>query len=402
MATETPENDKEQFKGPRIDEQNRDGVDLESVSMSLLKDKKSGKSGKKKRGEKRQDALHQFILDNKDYLLKVIEESGKKKKFRQSAHYVEQKLSYERPKSKNLEIFDLISPETRDKIKNEEVRYIGIRLTPPEDRLVNSISRLLEKKSFTKNWESKDFYMGNEPSRLVPYGGGGAKQKSAVLRCRKAELLHEFFGTKIHSGADIRYFDRIFSSFLEKKWLIRYKRTVQEAPKTEARYYIIEDYLPLIKVLKFFPNLSEEEAKRVENESLEMRAPAGEYVLSLNPILTDQITSKYVEFPIDIDYRTRIAACSHLSVSTAIYRLRDWLISEMSAGRYRVEVNEETLIFRLDLVNYLKRRQKARIRSEIGKALQVSQHLGILLDVEETTGSMGQKKYIFKLNHKFH
>ena len=199
----------------------------------------------------------------------------KKKKFRQSAHYVEQKLSYEKPNAKQINIFDLISPETKDKIKEDSVRYIGIKLTPPEDKLVNAgHKRLLEKKSQTKDKNSEDFYMGNEPCRLVPYGSKDSKDKSAVLRCRKSELLNEFFGTTIHSGPDIRYFDRLFESFLEKKWLIRYKRTIQEETnekKKESRHYIIEDYLQLIKVLKYFPNLSEEESKKVEGEDKEFR-----------------------------------------------------------------------------------------------------------------------------------
>lgn len=352
----------------------------------------------------KETSLHKFIVDNKKYLLKVIEEVSKpKRKFRQSAHYVEQKLKYNKP-TKNPEpnLFDLLNPETIDKIKDETVQYVGIKLTPPEDRIVNVISRLLEKKSQVIDQESDDFYMGNEPYRLVPYGSKDTgKQKSAVLRCRKSELLNEFFGSVKHSGADIKYFDRVFSSFLEKKWLIRYKRTVSSEKKEETKHFIIEDYLPLIKIIKYFPYLSDEESKKVENIDKEFRAIAGEYILALNPILTDQINSKYVEFPEDIDFRTKIAAGSHLSVSEAIVRLRDWLIAEMSAGRHKTDVNEETLILRLHLDKHLKSRRKDRLKEQLNKAIQVCQNLGIILDVEESIGAMGQKKFTFKLNKEF-
>jgi|GEM_PF-1655897 len=352
----------------------------------------------------KETSLHKFIVDNKNYLLKVIEEVSKpKRKFRQSAHYVEQKLKYNKPtKTPEPNLFDLLNPETIDKIKDETVQYVGIKLTPPEDRIVNVISRLLEKKSQVVDKEADDFYMGNEPYRLVHYGSKDTgKQKSAVLRCRKSELLNEFFGEVKHSGSDIKYFDRVFSSFLEKKWLIRYKRTISTEKKDETKHFIIEDYLPLIKIIKYFPYLSDDESKKVENIDKEFRAIAGEYILALNPILTDQINSKYVEFPEDIDFRTKIAAGSHLSVSEAIIRLRDWLIAEMSAGRYKTDVNEETLILRLHLDKHLKSRKKNRLKDQLTKAVQVCQNLGIILDVEESIGAVGQKKYTFKLNKDF-
>lgn len=349
-------------------------------------------------------SLHQFILENKAYLLKVIEEEGRpKRKFRQSAHYIEQKLTYNKPsKIKEPNLFDLLNPETKEKIKDESIQYVGIRLTSPEDKLVNSISRLLEKKSQTTDQSAPDFYLGNSEPRQVSYGGKeNDKHLSAALQCKKSELLNEFFGSGKHSGADIKYFDRIFSGFLEKKWLIRYKRTIHTEKKTDKKHFIIEDYLPLIRVLKYLPYLTDSDAEKIESGNTEIEALKGEYILALNPIITDQIKSKYVEFPEDIDFRTKIAAGSHLSVSEAIVRLRDWLISEMSAKRYEVTINKETLIHRLHLEKHLKSRQKKRLKNQITKAIQVCQNLGIVLDAEMSFGVLGQKKYTFTLNKDF-
>lgn len=341
--------------------------------------------------------FQKFILSNKESLLKIIEGAEKKKKYRQSAHYVEQKLRYDKPNSNQMTIFDILCPETVEKIKDESIQYVGIRLSPPEDRLVNAITRLLAKKSQITDYKSEDFYMGNEETKLVSYGS--SKEKSARLRFKKHELLTEFYSTKKVSGADIKYFERVFNSFIEKKWLIRYKRTVQEGK--ENKHFIVEDYLPLVRIIKYYPNLSDTEAKKVENGDEEFRMIAGEYLLALNPIITDQIDQKYIEFPMDIDYRTKIAAGSHLSVSEAIILLRDWLISEMSAGRYESEINEENLLYKLRLDKHIRTRKKDRLHQQLSKAIQVSRHLGIILDVEEATGSVGQKKYIFRLNKDF-
>jgi len=343
--------------------------------------------------------LHKFILDNKESLLKIIQGAEKPRKFRQSAHYVEQKLHYEKPASKQICLFDKLSPLTVDKIKEDSVKHIGIKLSPPEDKLVNAITRLLAKKSQTIDYKAEDYYMGNQTTRLVPYGVTGQKEKSAVLRFKKSELLTEFYSNNRYSGDEIKYFDRIFASFKDKKWLIRYKRTVLEGK--EQKHTIIEDYLPLVRILQIFDNLSTEEAAKVEGYNTEFRTHAVEYILSLHPIITDQIDSKYIEFPEDIDYRTKIAAESPLSVSEAIILLRDYLISEMSAGRYESEINEENLVYKLRLDKHIRSRKKDRLQEQLAKAIQVSQHLGIILDVEKTTGSMGQNKYIFKLNKDF-
>lgn len=343
--------------------------------------------------------LHKFILNNKESLLKILEGTEKKKKYRQSAHYVEQTLKYDKPNTKQMSIFDILSPETKEKVKDETIHYIGIRLSPEETKLVSAISRLLAQKSQTSDYKADDYYMGNQETRMVPYGTSGQKEKSAVLRYKKHELLSEFYSSKKISGDEIKYFDRTFNSLIDKKWLIRYKRTVQEGK--EEKYHIIEDYLPLVRVLRYFPNLSVEQSQRIEGNDQEYKTTAGEYIISLHPIITDQIDQKYVEFPVDIDYRTKIAAGSHLSVSEAIVLLRDYLISEMSAGRFECEINEENLLYKLRLDKHLRARKKDRLQQQLSKAIQVSRHLGIILDVEEATGAAAQKKYIFRLNKDF-
>ena len=73
----------------------------------------------------------------------------------------------------------------------------------------------------------------------------------------------------------------------------------------------------------------------------------------------------------------------------------------MSAGRYKTDVNEETLILRLHLDKHLKSRRKDRLKEQLTKAVQVCQNLGIILDVEESIGALGQKKFTFKLNKDF-
>ena len=341
----------------------------------------------------------EYIHKNKDLILTLLNQE-KTPTYKQSAHYVESKLQYPH-KKKYPSLFEVIQEATKTKVKDSQElppQYIGIRLTPPQDKLMNAISCLLDKKSQTNDPAKKDYYTGNETPQIITISN--VEFPAPILRIKARELMKKFLLKDNPSGKDIEYFDEIFESLSNAKYLIRYKRQkkIKEGKKWVKKTDIIEDYSPLIKVLKYYKNLSPEEEKQVEKGKIYNK---GEYVLLINPILTDQIANKYVEFPEDLDYRTKIASGSHNSVSEAVCKLRDWLIHEICAKRYKVEINEQTLIERLYLTKHIENRQKKRAYVQLEKAIWVSQQLGIILRHEKTTGKQGQNKYVFELNKEF-
>ncbi len=87
----------------------------------------------------------------------------------------------------------MISPDTKQKIEESkiEVKAEGIKLTPPENKIVHALNRILHENSQTKNSKSDDFYSGNAPSLLVPYGQN-QEQKAAVLKFKPSELYKAY------------------------------------------------------------------------------------------------------------------------------------------------------------------------------------------------------------------
>ncbi|HLB52485.1 MAG TPA: hypothetical protein VJK48_02105, partial [Chlamydiales bacterium] len=85
-------------------------------------------------------------------------------------------------------------------------------------------------------------------------------------------------------------------------------------------------------------------------------------IIALNPLLTDQINSKYVEYPSDINKRMVIAAGGHRLVTESMIALRDYLLRELSARRFQPEINEEKLFLILKLEKYLKSKRKKLIQ----------------------------------------
>ena len=324
-------------------------------------------------------------------------------KVRQAGHFVDQKLKYNYPVKDQPSLFDLLDPNTVGEVEKESVKYEGIRLTASEERLLTALYTLLKDKSENKNADSKGFYAGNyETTELVTFGGENVKRPH--LRIVPADLYKAYLGNEDYSGKEIRDINKTLASLAEKRFLMTYDRvrTVQVGKKTENRTDRIEMFKRLIEIVRYTRDLTDEELVKFDKGDERIRQAKGELIIALNPILTDQISSKYVEYPQDINRRTVIAAGGdHRSVTQAVNTLRDYMLREISAKRYACHINADKLPFLLKLDNYVKQGRKKLLRETIEKAIQTCKSLNLILDVVVTTGAEGQDKYTFTLNKDF-
>jgi hypothetical protein len=355
---------------------------------------------------KKNIALHEFLIKNREHLLNLLKApAAKKKKIRHSGHFLDQKLKYTMP-DKEPSLLDLISLETKEKIatKNVEIRAEGIRLSPPQDKLINAIMRLLHEKSDNRNEHSENFYSGNVESQIVPYGGQGQEARAPVLRIFPSELYKAYLDGDDYSGDEIKYIKSVLNDTEQQKFLIIYERKydiTNEKGKKEKRTDRIEDFQSLLKIVSFFEGLTEEEKKKLDQGNEQIRERRGELVIALNPLLTDQINSKYVEYPADINRRTVIASGGHRLVTESIIALRDYLLREISSKRYKCEINEDKIILILKLDKYLKQGRRKRIQDNIESSIQAAKNLGLITELHRIMGTAAQWKYAFRLNPKF-
>lgn len=339
-------------------------------------------------------------------LIEEIRKPRKIKKVRHAGHFTDCKLQYNYPKNQIPSLFDILSPATKEKIESSNVEFsktIGIKLTPSEDKLINAIYKLLHDKSENQNTQSELFYSGNDPAQLVSYGGEEQKARSAFLRIKPTELYKEYIGEEDYSGKEIENIKNILYGLNEKKFLIIYdrKRKIKNGNKIENRTDRIEEFQNLIKIVSYIEDMTDTEVHSLEQGESDVRNQKGELVIALNPLLTDQINSKYVEYPTDINKRTMIASGGHLHVTESINALRDYMLREISNKRYKCEINSDKLPYILKLDNYIKAHRKKLITNRINGAIKANRNLGIILNVELTEGAMGQPKYIFHLNPDF-
>jgi hypothetical protein len=336
-------------------------------------------------------------------LIDEIEKPAKTAKYRQSGHLIDEKLKYTKP-NRQATFFDLLAPETLQKIENSkvEVKAEGIKLTAPEHKLIHALNRLLSEKSQSHNPKAEDFYSGNAPSQLVPYGPS-KQQKAAVLKFRPAELYQAYMGKKDYSGADIVFINNTLQQLENKKVLIKYDRTkkVKIGDKEETRTDRIEDFQSLIKILVFIPDLTDEEKQSLDSGKNTVRETKGEIVVALNPIFTDQIDTKFVEFPIDTNRRLVIAAGGHNKVTTSMQTLMEWILRDLSANRDESVFNEDTFPHALGLEKYVKSSRKKLLEERISKDIRAMFNLGLILKAEKKPNATGGMKWVFQINKDY-
>jgi len=208
-----------------------------------------------------------------------------------------------------------------------------------------------------------------KPNKLVSCGR--EELLSYTLITTQKDLCKAYLGESGYSGASMKIIKNVTYSLANKSFLIKYNRHIEKEDKRTIKYC-----QPLITLNKFSPN---------------------EIDISLNPIFTDQIDSKFVEFPIDLNRRLITSAGHHNRVTESLNILLEWVFREISSKRYRVEINEENLPTILGLEKDLKAR-KTRTNNRILEDINILIKLGLLLNWEKHPNATGGIKWVFHVN----
>ena len=321
----------------------------------------------------------------------VLEEEEKRSKFKRSGHLTDQILKYSYPKDKSgqLSLFDSLELSTKRAIQNTDIEITeiveGIKLSPGEQKVIDSLCKLLHEKSQNDNPKEDSYYSGNLGAELAEYGG--EKTPAPRLSFTLYELTLEYKGGEYVGGKDIENVKSILQGLDERRFLLSYVETT----KTKSGGRIekkIEDFKKLITILKISQTEFSKEDVEVSKQE--------ETIIALNPIFRRQIDSKFILCPDDITKRTIIAYGSH-NISDISLRLRDYLIREFSSKRYNPEIGLDKLYYLL-AEKWMREGRKKKVREYTDKALETVTALGLLLAFNVVTGANGEPKMKFTLN----
>jgi len=316
--------------------------------------------------------------------------------YKQSGHYIDNKLKhgYDRIKKgecEQMSLLDALLPVTRDRDIDafmpykEDTVVEGIRLSTSQNKTVDSIIKILQRKSGKDN-------MGNLPAQLVQYGR--EKRKAPRLGVSIYEIAVETYG-KGYSGPEWAKLVETLEELNTKKFLISYQRQ-----NKDGTAFIVETYKPLIEVFGLYEGVSQEDIK---SKDYRLKATGKQIIIQLSPVFVDQIDTKFIEFPVDIDRRTMIASESlNGRYPEAIIQLRDYLIRWLSTNNGpTTEIDEQRLYSQLGMEKYIREKRRKLIRKNTEKALKVVTTLGLVTKIERIIGAKGQWKYVFHLNREW-
>jgi len=322
----------------------------------------------------------------------ATEEPVKKGKYRRSGHLTDQILKYNYPKDKSLQlsIWDSLGDTTQKQIealKVERTEIVeGIKLSPSEQKIIDTLCKLLHEKSQTLEPGKEDYYSGNLGYELVEYGGD-KRTPAPKLAFTLYELTKEYKGGEYVAGKDIENVKSILRDLDNRRFLMSYVEIVslKGGGRVENK---IEGFKKLIEILQLSQT-------KYSGENIEL-SKREETVILLNPIFRRQIDSKFILYPTDITRRTIIAYGSHNLSETAL-KLRDYLMRELSSKHYEPVINLDRLYWMLN-EKWMRESRRKKVKEFTERAIDTRKALGLLLKHEIKTGATGEPKVIFYIN----
>ena len=319
-----------------------------------------------------------------------------KGKYKRSGHLTDQILKYTYPKEnrKQLSIFDSLRENTQNQIlesKTDKNTIVwGIKLTPSQTKVIDSLCKLLHNNSQTFNPKLDDYYRGNKGLETVTFSGNPNTQ-APRLGFTLYQLTKEYKGGETITGKDVENVKQILSELDKKQFLLSYTETTKTAKGGRIENKI-EDFRKLIIILKL--TKTEYSNKNIELSKKE------ETLIVLNPIFNRQINSKFILYPNDINKRTAIAYGSQ-NVSGITLRLRDYLMRLQSSPVLPREILLERLYYLL-AEKWMKERRRKKVKEYTDKALDVVINLGLLKSYKIIPSkTTGEPKIIFTINKDF-
>jgi hypothetical protein len=317
-----------------------------------------------------------------------------KGKYKRSGHLSDQMLKYEstRKHSTQISLFDSLKPET---IKDIEVSGIeitqiveGIKLSPAETKIIDSLCKLLHVNSQHLNPKEKTYYSGNAELEIINYGG--ERTTAPKLAFTLYELTKEYKGGQSISGKDVENVANTLQALSKKQFLLKYRETAYKKGGGRIEKEI-ETYEKIIKLPVF-------KQREYSKENIEV-SKKEETLIILHPIFRRQIDSKFILYPDDIISRTQISYGSH-NISEVTIRLRDYLMRELTYKHFESEIYLHNLY---DLVaeKWMREKRKKKVKESLDKAIDTVKIMGILEDYKIVDGSSGEPKVIFYLNKEW-
>lgn len=319
--------------------------------------------------------------------------SKEKGKFKFSGHMIDSMLHYTKPGQ--LTIFEQLEDESlKRKValakQNNKFYLEGVKLSVVEDRVVNALYKLIHEQNLKKTLR----YENDIPRLDIPlYTLYEACELQKIKKSKQDD----------YSGGDVETIKKALDSLSTRPYLIRYVRTEIDK-KGNKKSTVVEQFQTLITLVKIYSGLTEEETDRHLNKNITTDRK-GRIAINLNPILLDQLDTKYILLPKDINTRIALAAQGRQRLPDCIPLFIKYLLRQAGISKNRNEeyhhIGYETLVGIIGLEKELKDGRRKRIEERLAECFQIAKNMDLLLEHKERENMDGIRIFMLKLNYDY-
>lgn len=333
-------------------------------------------------------------------IVKIIEEIRKPNKtFRQSRELIDNKLDRDN-ENQQLTFFDLLDNKEKkiNELPAEKPIIKGLELDQSEDRIVHTLTLLLNKNSENRNQKSSNYYMGNYEKGIVSINE--IEMETARIIISPHELYSTYYGKENYGSDQIGFVLNKLNELSKKTYLTTWNFPVKTNKKGEIKYNKFRTYCPLFQIAILNKDLSESESQEIDNNKSLIEGKNCLFLFKFQPQFTNNIRQRYVEFPQNI-YPRIAEAVESKRIPQCINLMRDFLFREKQQKRSEIFRDKETMINILKLDKFWKENRKKKVKEMIEKSFVVFKKIGLIKDWEETRGAIGQDQYKIVINLDF-
>lgn len=346
--------------------------------------------------------LHTQKLD-----IKTIDKS--KQLIKTSLHTELQKFG-SKPK-KQGSLFDLLPKPLEEEVNKDIFEYsievVGIDDTKVQNQALFAIQKLLHDTGYKGNTEGKTLNKEDNSFKFMGY--------LPMIKFTPSQYL-EAFGTgkretargkwefNSHERTDALKALRELSM---KKYLFYYKRKYWKDGKEV--YDLITTVRSLFNIVEGYESLNKAEVDSIQGSkrNSDVEEKLNFIVIEPCPLLVDQIETYFVLKPANYYQEIKLLVGRTSKHATLFI---DYLIAEVTKKEitakgkdinWNIELNYETLAYKLRMNKYLETKQLKRIRKELEKCYELAKQLGYLLDYNTITGKTTELERLVLNPEKF-
>ncbi|MFN4150939.1 MAG: hypothetical protein ACK4IX_08335, partial [Candidatus Sericytochromatia bacterium] len=302
-----------------------------------------------------------------------------------------------KPKKYSSSVMDLLSPPIEDEVSLDISQYrievIGIDNTKSQNQALFAIQKLLHSTNYKGNTEGKNLDKDDNSFKFMGY--------LPIIQFTPSEYLEAYGVSKKQTSRGKFEFNsnersealKALRELSEKKYLFHYTRKYWKDGK--EKYDLVTTVRSLFNLSEKYESLekSEVESINITKNLAKLEEKLGFIVLEPCPLLVDQIDNYFVLKPANYYQEIKLLVGK---TSKNVPLFIDFLITEQTKKEiaakgkeinWTIEMNYETLAYKLRMEKLVETQQVKRIKTELNKCYEVAKKLGYLIEYNPTTSS---------------